>query len=429
MLTSPTQDANGYCNTFGPQDFASLKAYGANRSSATEVAKWLSSADEFMAAYGSRVDATDAVKSMNKFDIRCCMHVHGKKHETRASFKKLADIAAEWYTEMKQLDPLLPKWAMLPDDVLKSSASSTDKQSSILLRETGSAIDENLLSEKGFVIGRHVVQEATGHVYVLACLNADGVTATLSLVQAAEASKGTGRGRGGKSSKGSKGPRKNLEVSRAEILLGDAWYPRDKVEAQIMDPKKLALVQDCFDFKASVIVGEIKAKLAIEASRSHDTDMQLQISPIVSVLANKKFGKGSRKLYAISNGISIVKDDKAGLLGHKTQCQLYAGQGFKVYMKSTNDSLQHDLDRYTACMYWNVVSAFDQGAVNCEYDVKEIDISAMGIKLTLKVPYITNRVAIQVGDHLKALKVSDAAESVEPPTKKFKFGIGSSKKK
>lgn len=428
MLTSPTQDANGYCNTFGPQDFASLKAYGANRSSATEVVKWLDSADEFMAAYGSRVDATEAAKSMNKFDIRCCMHVHGKKHETRASFKKLADIAAEWYIEMKQLDPLLPKWAMLPDDILKntSNASSTDKKSSIVLRETGSAIDENLLSEKGFVIGRHVVEEATGHVYVLACLNADGVTATLSLVQAAEASKGTGRGRGGK---GSKGPKKNLEVSRADILLGDAWCPRDKAEAQIMDPNKLALVQDCFDFKASVIVGEIKAKLAIEASRSHDTDMQLQISPIVSVLANKKFSKGSLKLYAISNSINIVKDDKAGLLGHKTQCQLYAGQGFKVYMKSTNDSLQQNLDVYTACMYWNVASAFDQGAVNCEYGVKEIDISALGMKLTLKVPYITNRVAIQVGDHLKALKVSDAAESVEPPSKKFKFGIGGSKKK
>ena len=130
MLTSPTQDANGYSNTFGVQDFASLRAYGSNRAAATEVVKLLTNADEFIAAYGTRISVADSAKAMSIFEIRCAMHVDGKKHEMRANFKSLTAIAADWYMEMKQLDDLLPKWSMLPEDALKyrGQTSSTDNK-------------------------------------------------------------------------------------------------------------------------------------------------------------------------------------------------------------------------------------------------------------------------------------------------------------
>ena len=76
--------------------------------------------------------------------------------------------------------------------------------------------------------------------------------------------------------------------------------------------------------------------------------MKLQISQVVSVIANKKFNTWELKLFAISNSISIVKDDKTALLGHKTV--LYAGQGFRVLMSQGNDSLQQESKSYTTCI-------------------------------------------------------------------------------
>ena len=417
MLTSPTQDANGYSNTFGTQDFNSLRAYGSSRAQATEAAEWMLSADEFIQAYCNRIGAADATKVMNKFEVRCPMFVHSKKHETRASFSSLVDIAADLYRELKLLDPKIPKWSKLPDDALTSLKQETSSHKQVLLRETGDDIGENLLAEKGYSLNGHITEVATGHIYMISSFSADEVSASLKLVKPAAETK---------SKKSNKIPQK-LTVQRIELLQCIKWHPIDCTEPKFLDPRKIVIFQNNLEFKAYIIIGEIKAKLAIEANKGNDTDMRLQTFPGISVVSNKQFNKGAMKLVAISNSISVVQDGKSFIMGSKSYT-LYSGNSFKISMKSSNDSLasKSSQEQYLCAMFWHTTSVFDPGCANSELSEKEVVISVLGEKMTIKIPMIINKEPLKVGDHIKLLKKSESIE--EPPNKKFKFTLPASKK-
>jgi hypothetical protein len=77
------------------------------------------------------------------------------------------------------------------------------------------------------------------------------------------------------------------------------------------------------------------------------------------------------------------------------------------------------LDSYLCAKYWIVKGTFDQGAgVNCEFQEKEVDISVLGAKVTIKIPMIINSEPIKPGDELIVIKKSEPVE--EPPNKRFK---------
>ena len=420
MLTSPSQDSNGFSNTFTSTDFSSLKQMGNKRSEAARVANMLCSADEFMQAYGSRISGADAKKAMNTFECRCCMFVHGKTHPTRATFDSIAEIAAAWYAHIKELDPLIPKWAKMPQPVGTPKVKSVPKvkRDNVVLRETDSTIDEALLSEMGFVIDKDVIQTSTNHVYKLSALNSDGIHATLTLVAASS-----------KKVKGQKAPDNTVEVDRSDLLAGELWHPDQMPESTFLDCSKLALVADGFEFRSSVLLGEIKARLAQEAEKSDDDKMKLQVKPNVGVVSKQKFNKGAMKLFAISNSIQIIPDEKATNLAlASNRVLLYSGQGFKVVMTSSNDSVFKDVEVHTVCFYWHVQASHDRGITNCTFETKKIDVSALDLKISLTIPYITNCAAIKEGDTLKVVRQSEA-EISEPATKKFKFTMAKAKPK
>ena len=97
-------------------------------------------------------------------------------------------------------------------------------------------------------------------------------------------------------------------------------------------------------------------------------------------------------------------------------------------MSSSNDSVHKDNEEHTVCFYWHVQALHDQGATNCTFETKKVDVSALDMKISLAVPYITNSVAIKEGDTLKVVRQSEA-DIPEPATKRFKFTLAKAKPK
>ncbi len=69
-------------------------------------------ATSFLDAYG-RFESNVQAKLLSDLEVRCVMHVHQKRCETRASYKSLQHIANVMYDEAKAMDDKLPTWAKL----------------------------------------------------------------------------------------------------------------------------------------------------------------------------------------------------------------------------------------------------------------------------------------------------------------------------
>ncbi len=68
--------------------------------------------NSFLNACG-RFESNVQTKLVSDFEVRCVMHVHTKRCETRDSYKSLQHIAKAMYDEGKAMDDKLPTWAKL----------------------------------------------------------------------------------------------------------------------------------------------------------------------------------------------------------------------------------------------------------------------------------------------------------------------------
>ena len=320
MLTSPTCDANGYSNTFNASDIASLRAVGVNRAQATEAANWMKEAELFLAAYGRQLNAAAIDRLLNALGVRMVMTVHKKTCETRASFSSLRQVAAAFYAEAKEKDDRLPKWHMLPEESNQKTNKATNKIA--VLRETGDIVTESILAEKGFEVGKQVVQVESGNVYMLSALNADEKTATLDLQE--------------KANPKSKA-KPCVTVNRSELLLAKEWQPCTENKVIFFDCKQLSSPMDNFDLRASIMSGMFKSVLAAEFNKSsYDSDCKISTSPSIKVFASKPFKTGAFKLVGLTNNISVAPIDKVTLAASKS---IGSGKDWKAFARSSNDQL------------------------------------------------------------------------------------------
>lgn len=402
MLTSPTCDANGYSNTFGQSDFASLKTSGSNRNLATEANLWMVDAEQFLSAYGGRIDKALALKLQSSLEVRMVMFVHQKKCDTRASFSSLLDIAQDLYTEAKKYDGLLPRWAKLPGSACAKTSSAGKAGLKIgSLRETGGLINESILAEKGFLINKQIVDVGTGDKYTISSFNSDEKTILCTLFEAA-------------SPQNKKKPAKTITLDRAELLLGEKWHPSTDVATSYLENIKDPL--DSFDLKASIISGACKNATALEFAKSNESDCTVSVTPDVKVYASKAFRSGNFKLVGLTNNITVQPDDKQMLVSARP---IGTGKGWRAYARSSNSSVVQSAAVSFLAKFYTVHTTFDQGAVNCAYQDKEVEINVMGEKEKVLIPMIVNTAPIAVGDEIVVLKVSHE-QPVEPPSKKHK---------
>ena len=411
MLTSPTCDANGYSNLLTASDVSSLRSSGSNRVAAAEAHTWIIAAEQFLAAYGTRIDPVAKSKLISSLEVRAAMHIQDKKSDTRASFSSLAEIARQFYVDCKKHDQMLPVWTKLPAVEAVPKASDPKGVKGGLREISGSMVHDSLLSEKGFTKEQVIYNIASKDKYEIKVLNANMRTVTCELYEL-----------GPDSDK--KKTEKTIEVDRIELLNGSTWQHYKVVATVFLTNIADPLAN--FELKASVLQGLVKNALALEFSKSSESDCTLQTSPDLKVLSSKGIKKeGSFKLVGLTSHVSVYPAGKEVIAAWKCTGE---ADGFKVYCKSSNiipstsshPSSSHPRDSFVI-KCWCVRATFDQSQVNCVYDTKDVEVTLFGTKVKIGVPMILSTKPIPDECEVVVLKRTEPDPVVEPVIKKPKL--------
>ena len=399
MLTSPQQDAQGFCSTFTIYDVQSLKTMGVNRDEATTAASWIDGAEQFLAAYGARIDEKDASRMLSILETRMVLYVHKKSCDTRTSFASMRDIAGAFYLDMKKKDERIPKWSKLGDFTDKPEVSKK-KNESVVLRETGNGVSEDILSEKGFKVDG-LLQDNDQNVYELKSLNADAKTVTLKLIQQADP-------------KAKSKPDQKKIVDRTDLLEGSSWQPCADNKKVFFPSSKISDPLQSKELMASIVSGIYKNALALEWQKSScDEDCDISISPNVKVYANKQFKSGAFKLIGMTHNINVASPDKVMLGG----VFVGSGEDWQAHVRSSNSSfskqkLSKDLDiEKMVVPYWAAYSTHDQSVCNCVLTDKKVEVNILGDKVEMSIPMIVSTSVIKAGDEIIVHKAGEAIDS------------------
>ena len=147
LLNAPGEMvSNGHADVFSSTDISGLSNLSSKaRSNAGEADKLMSAAKRYLEAY-SHMDELTKLKLTSDFEIRCVMHVHGKKVATRKEFPSLLHVAEHFHNECKSQDGRLPVWreldALQKNDVRKQTSGNPSMLREI--REDGSIPDSEL---------------------------------------------------------------------------------------------------------------------------------------------------------------------------------------------------------------------------------------------------------------------------------------------
>ena len=394
MLNSHLADSSGQCTLFSHSDYAALGPFGKFRAGALEAHGWLLAAQQFLQAYSSLGDQ-DKSKLLSTMSVRLVMTVHGKKAEARAAFTTLAAVAERFYKEAKSLDARLPAWNKLPS---QSAASPADVSAKGAIREFSTdSIADSIMQEKGFSVDEVVYNKSNPTVqYKIHRFCPDGKTVVIKPLNKPEtASTARGRGRGKKSAAAP--VMSDLQdVSRFELL--EHWKAVKVTAPKMLEcPDPLAN----HELRASLIAAAVKAACAIELPKSSESECALQVQPDIKVFAGKDYKKpGALKLVMLTNSIQVAKP------GLQTMaCIGQAGDNLHIYAKSSN-SMPEGVRETFISKYWCVRATWTTHETNCTYEEKEINVPvpAVGISAVVRVPSITNSMAIKAGDELVVLK-------------------------
>ena len=397
MLNSHLADSNGYCTLFSASDFSSLGPLGKNRALATEAHSWLHGASQFLRAYSS-LDSTQINKLLSTMAVRCVMCVHGKKAEARQNFSSLIDVATAFHAEAKKADNRLPSWNKLP--TTSPEESPAPAKGGIREINAHDGPSDSILLEKDFKLNAVVCSKSEPtKCFRIISISADSV----SLAACDSAPSLTSAQPKGKS-KGKKAKQvvQDLQVSRFELV--ESW------KAHTVTPIKAIVCPDPLDnteLRNALLGAAVKSAMAIEVSKSSESDCTLQVQPD-AVIADKDYKKpGTLKLHMLTNNIIIQassgRTNTTGLpcigsvVGSNPQLLIYA--------KCSNSMPGGVRDTFIS-KYWCTRSTWAAHETNSIYETKDVSVQvpALHVQVKLQVPWITNSSAIAKGDEIVVLK-------------------------
>jgi hypothetical protein len=214
----------------------------------------------------------------------------------------------------------------------------------------------------------------------------------------------------------------HYEICRMEVLKGVIWQLSKKQEIKFCTniPAPLASTE----LKSSILFGLTKQAMATEFAKSSEDHCIVQTSPELKLIANKSFKKeGAFKLVGLTNQVSVSATDKPGW-----KCIGDAGDGFKLYCKSSN-ILPNTVGRDTfICKYWCARETYNQSEVNAEWTSKDVQVTVIDSKVEIRIPMIVNTKPIENEDEIVVLKVGQAKDAAEPARKKPKVKATAMKK-
>ena len=160
MLNAPSEYVSkGTAELFNTSDIVSLGENGKNRPYAIEAHGIMVAATNFMKAY-SRLDNLAIDKLVSDLEVRCCMHVHLKKSQSRKQFKSLLHVAEHLYLEAKKCDNLLPTWPLLASLAREQDTSTHADDDALKEISRDGSIPDSQMQSNGFVVGAKVTRKA-----------------------------------------------------------------------------------------------------------------------------------------------------------------------------------------------------------------------------------------------------------------------------
>ena len=421
MLNAPQADSTGHASLFTNADFSSIQPSGKARPFAKDTNDLINAANSFLNAYG-RFTPNVQAKLLSDLEVRCVMHVHQKRCDTRASYKSLQHIAKSMYDEAKAMDDKLPTWNKLnvTDDEKNPSMPSGSLRE---IRKDGLVADSEMMC-RGFVVGAKLVKKGDEEhiVHTITALGESSKTITVKVVQDGEGEEGE----------------EPFEVDRHEVI--SSWG------VQVMKREV------CFNFGeypdpclyndivVDVWKGHIKSALIEAFRKSSESTVIIYKEPSVNVLATTCFKEGALHLVGLTNNVIISNKGNSGMmcLG---ECFEHPIQGvFKAYVRphlhfpaetSTTGFARTTVEPFLVA-YWACTESLDTAKANCKANLVEATVKIGTTTHKIGIPTITNSRPLKEGEEIVVQKTSSAAvepEQVLPDAKRQKTAQATKGKK
>ena len=407
LLNAPTANSTGHATLFGKGDFTSLNFGGRNVPFAIDANKLMVAADKFLGAY-ARLPAATKTKLLSDLEVRCVMHVHQKRFDTRKTYNNLLEIAAQLHYEAKVVDPRLPNWQKLDGLCVEPAAKPEPITTLREIRKDG-LIPDSELESRGFKVNAMLVDKEDTKWQITA-FNQNLETVTLTEIPDSD----------------SEHEAETRDVDRVELL--GRW-------ALHIDTGKVF----CEDYpcptthtqlRCDIWAGAIKGAMVHEFAKTSEAHCKLQCGKHMKVVATKDFTRvGSFKLVGLTNSVAVVAKDVGGVC--LCQCFEKDGRTYKAYAKgglsfptvAKSSGFARAAQEPFVVKFWACADTFDQSKANCVIEIAEVNVKISGASHTVGIPTITNSKPIKDGDPVVVLKVSkpDDTSDDEPTVKRAKI--------
>lgn len=407
MLNAPTADSTGHAHLFTNSDYSSLQPGAKARPFAKEANDLIIAATSFLSAYG-RFEPNVQAKLVSDLEVRCVMHVHQKRCDTRVSYKSFQHIAQALYDEAKAIDDKLPVWNKLKNidgDKKASMASGSLRE----IRKDGLVADSEMMS-RGFVVGANIMKKGDEEqsIYTIAALGESPKTITVKVVEKGEENE----------------EEEAFEVDRHEVLSSWAVH---RVAHEV-----------CFNFGeypdpclyndmlVDVWKGHIKSALIAAFQKSSESKVIVHKEPSVKVVAAKSFKEGALHIVGLSNNITISSKSNTGLLclggcfEHPTQgvMKAFVRSHLQFPVTMTTTGFARTAVEPFIVAYWACQESQDTSKANCKVTMVESLVKIGATTHKIGIPTITNSKPLDEGDEIVVLKQSPAGESEQQPDAK-----------
>lgn len=414
MLNAPIADSTGHASLFTNSDYSSIQPNAKARPFAKEANSWMDAAESFLSAY-SRFQPSVQAKLLSDFEVRCVMHVHQKRCETRVSYKSFQHIAKAMYDEAKALDDKLPIWNKVIS-VVGEEKHHVPSGSLREIRKDGLVPDGEMVS-RGFVVGAKIMKkEADASIHTIVSMGPSPKSISVKAIGNTDGSEGASE--------------ELLEIDRHEVL--SSWAVQTVAHELAFNFGEYPDPSLHNDLLADVWKGHIKSTLAEAFKKSSEANVTVYKEPALKVVAGKAFKQGALSLVGLTNNITIASGAKISTgvlcLG---ECFEHSSNGtMKAYARphlqfpstSSATGFARNVVEPFIVAYWACPDTFDQSRANCQQIMQEASVKIGTVTHKIKIPTITNTKPLQTGDEIVVLKCSSEHESQQamPDAKRHK---------
>jgi hypothetical protein len=227
------------------------------------------------------------------------------------------------------------------------------------------------------------------------------------------------------------------------------WIERicAKCDPEVFKHGDCANPVDTFDFSSDMYKGLVKCALLASFKASSEQHLIIHRKPDQKVTVSKNFAVGSLKVVAVSNNVTVSRQDTTTQVAANVAClgRLFDHKGVEVhgFVKQclqwpgksgpTGCAMNSKTSDGVLAAYWAVRTSPDKDDCNVEKSEREINVKVASETCSIKVPFMVNTKALKSGDELVVYQKKIAPTIEAAPKKKGggkgKNGKGNAKSK